>query len=112
MKLDSCQNGKKVDVTLYRGMIGSLLYLTANKSDIMLSVCLYTRYQVDPEESHLLAVKRIMRYLVGTPHLGLWYPKSNTCSSLGYSNADFIGSRTDRKSTIRGYQFIRHSLVS
>ena len=80
LKLDSDQNGKKVDVTLYRGMIGSLLYSTATKPDIILNVCLYTRYQADPKESHLSIVKWIMRYLMGTPHLGIWYPKSNFCS--------------------------------
>ena len=60
---------------------------------------------------HLSPVKHIIRYLVGTPHLGLWYPKSNTWNLLGYSNVDFIGYRTDKKSTSRGYQFLSHSLV-
>ena len=66
LKLDSNLKGKRVDVTLYKGMIGSLLYLIASRLDIMLSVCLCVRYQADPKESHFLAVKRIMRYLVGT----------------------------------------------
>ena len=58
-------------MTLYRGMIGSLLYLTTSIPDIMLSVSLCARYQADPKESHLSVVKRIMRYLVSTPHLGI-----------------------------------------
>ena len=93
-------------------MIGSLLYLTTNKPNIMLSVCLNVRYQDDPKESHLLVLKCIMRYLVGTSHLSLWYPKSNTCSLLGYSDADFVGCKINRKITTSGCQFIGHSLVS
>ena len=112
LKLNSDLNGKKVDVTLYGGMIGNLLYLITSKPDIMLSVCLCTRYQVKPKESHLLTIKRIMRYLMGTSHLGLWYPKSNTYSLVGYLDMDFTSSRTNKKSTIGSCQFIGHSLVS
>ena len=112
LKLDSNPNGKKVDVTLYKGMIGSLLYLTTSRLDIMLSMCLCTRYQANPKESHILAIKHIMRYLVGASDLGLWYPKSNTYTLLCYFNVDFASSRTDRKSTIGECQFISHSLVS
>ena len=83
-------------------MISSLLYLIASKLDIMLSVCLCARYQLNPKESHFSTVNHIMGYLVGTLHLGLWYPKSNTYNLLSYSNADFAGSRINWKSTIRG----------
>ena len=99
LKLDSHPNGKKVDVPLYRGMIGSLLYLIANRPDIMLKVCLYSRYQAEPTKLQPFAVQWIMRYLVGTPHLGIWYPKWTSCSLKGYTVANFTGSRTDRKST-------------
>ncbi|KAJ9556992.1 hypothetical protein OSB04_011606 [Centaurea solstitialis] len=75
LSLDKDSKGKPVDVTLYRGMIGSLLYLTASRPDIMYSTCLCARYQAEPKESHLTAVKRIFRYLKGTPNLGLWYSK-------------------------------------
>jgi hypothetical protein len=68
--------GAKVDQKLYRGMIGSLLYLTASRPDILFSVCLCARFQSDPRESHLIAVKRIFRYLKGTTNLGLLYMKS------------------------------------
>ena len=88
------------------------MYLTTSRLDIMLSVYLCTRYQVDPKESHFSVVKCIMRYLVGTSHLGLWYPKSNTYSLPVYSNANFVDSRIDRKSTMGRCQFIGHSLVS
>ena len=66
LKLDSNLNGKKVDVTLFKGMIGNLLYLTTSRLDIMLGVCLCTRCQIDHKESHILIVKCIMRYLIGT----------------------------------------------
>jgi hypothetical protein len=63
--------GKSVDQKVYRSMIGSLLYLCASRPDIMLSVCMCARFQSDPKECHLVAVKRILRYLVHTPHFGL-----------------------------------------
>jgi hypothetical protein len=73
--LDLDTGGKYVDQKVYRSMIGSLLYLCASRPDIMLSVCMCTRFQADPKEVHLRIVKRIMRYLVYTPKFGLWYPK-------------------------------------
>jgi len=73
--LDLDVGGNPVDKTLYRSMIGSLLYLTASKPHILFSVCMFARYQAMPMESHLIAVKRILRYLKYTPYLALWYPK-------------------------------------
>ena len=72
--LDLDEGGKTVDQTLYRSMIGSLLYLTASRPDIMFSVCMCARFQANPKETHLIAVKRILRYLKHTPSIGLWYP--------------------------------------
>ena len=74
VELDQDKSGKNVDITEYRGMIGSLLYLTASRTDIMFATCLGARFQSDPNESHLIAVKRIFRYLKGTQNLGIWYP--------------------------------------
>ncbi|GJZ03622.1 retrovirus-related pol polyprotein from transposon TNT 1-94 [Tanacetum coccineum] len=74
-KLTKDKECEPVDSTKYRGMIGSLLYLTASRPDIMFSVCLCARFQEDPKTSHLEAVKRIFRYIKGTTHLGLWFPK-------------------------------------
>ena len=111
-KLDADEKGNKVNEKLFRGMIGSLLYLTASRPDIMFSVCLCARFQSNPRESHLTAVKRILRYLIGTTHLGLWYPKTSSSQLIGFSDADFAGSRTDRKSTSGSCQFFGHSLVS
>ena len=102
LKLAFDSNDKKVDTTLFRDMIDNLLYLTIGRLNIMLSVYLCARYQVNPKEYYLLAIKRIIRYLVSTQHLDIGYPKSNTCSILGYSNVDFVESQTNRKSTIRG----------
>ena len=75
-KLDKDEQGINVDIKLYRSMIGSLLYLTASRPDIMFSVCLCARFQSCPKESHLIAVKCIIRYLKGTIEMGLWYPKT------------------------------------
>jgi hypothetical protein len=111
-KLDKDEKGKPVDVKLYRGMIGSLLYLTASRPDIMFSVCLCARFQSCPKESHLIAVKRIFRYLLGTIDLGLWYPKSNSFDLISYTDADFSGCKIDRKSTSGTCHFLGHSLVS
>jgi hypothetical protein len=76
--VDLNKGGKSVDQKAYRSMIGSLLYLCASRPDIMLSVCMCARYQSDPKECHLVAVKRILRYLVSTPCFGVWYPKGST----------------------------------
>ena len=112
IKLDLDESGKKVEATLFRGMIGSLLYLTASRPDIMFSVCMCARFQSNPKESHLVAVKRILRYLKGTSNLGLWYPRSDSCYLYGYTDADYAGSRTDRKSTSGACHFLGHCLVS
>jgi hypothetical protein len=68
-------DGKPVDQSLYHSLIGSLVYLTASRPDIMFSVCLCARFQANPKESHLSALKRILRYLKHTPNIGLWYPQ-------------------------------------
>ena len=110
--LEKDENGKSVDQKLYRSMIGSLLYLTASRPDIMMSVCLCARFQADPKESHIRAVKRILRYLNKTKDFGLFYPKECPFELVSYSDADFGGSRTDRKSTSGTCHFIGRSLVS
>ncbi|KAL4312619.1 hypothetical protein GQ457_01G020080 [Hibiscus cannabinus] len=99
IKLDKDEEGKCVDSKLYRSMIASLLYLTASRLDIMFSVCLCARFQVNHKESHLKAVKRIFRYLQDTPNLGLWYPRVSTFDLHAYSDADYGGCKIDRKST-------------
>jgi hypothetical protein len=110
--LDLDMGGKSVGQKVYRSMIGSLLYLCASRSDIMLSVCMCARFQADPKEIHLRAVKIIMRYLVYTPKFGLWYPKGSTFDLIGFSDADWAGCKIDRKSTSGTYHFLGRSLVS
>ncbi|KAJ9541174.1 hypothetical protein OSB04_027680 [Centaurea solstitialis] len=112
LALDKDSKGKPVDVTLYRGMIGSLLYLTTSRPDIMYSTCLCARYQAEPKESHLTAVKRIFRYLKGTPNLGLWYSKDSGFDLTAYSDSDFAGCKIDRKSTTGGCHLLGGKLVS
>jgi hypothetical protein len=110
--LDLDIGGKSVDQKVYRSMIGSLLYLCASRSDIMLSVYLCARFQSNPKECHLKAFKRIMRYLVHTSYLGLWYPKGSNFKLISYSDADYAGCKIDRKSTSGTCQFLSKSLVS
>nr|GEW21292.1 hypothetical protein [Tanacetum cinerariifolium] len=104
--------GKDIDSHLYRSMIGSLMYLTASRPDIMFAVCACARHQVTPKECHLHVVKRIFRYLKGHPKLGLWYPKESPFDLVAYSDSDYGGSAQDRKSTTRGSQFLGRKLIS
>ncbi|GKC96286.1 putative ribonuclease H-like domain-containing protein, partial [Tanacetum coccineum] len=101
-----------VHVNLYRSMIGSLMYLTSSRPDIMFAVCAYARFQVTPKVSHLHVVKRIFRYLKGQPKLGLWYPKDSPFDLEAYSNSDYAGASLDRKSTTGGCQFLGSKLIS
>ncbi|GJX16201.1 hypothetical protein Tco_0217033 [Tanacetum coccineum] len=94
-KLTKDVEGESVDNTKYRGMIGSLLYLTASRPDIMFSVFLYARFQEDPKISHLEAVKRIFRYVKGTMHLGLWYLKGSGIETIVYADSDHVGDYVD-----------------
>ena len=111
-KLDKDECGKSVDQKLYRGMIGLLQYLTASRPDIMFSVCMCARFQSAPKESHLLAVKRILRYLSGSIEIGLWYSRESSYELIAYSDADFAGCKLDRKSTSGTCQFLGINLIS
>ena len=93
-------------------MVGSLLYLTASRPDIMFATCLCARFQADPRESHLIAIKKIFRYLKGTPNLGIWYPRESGFDLIGYSDADYAGCMIDRIRTTGTYPFLRNKLVS
>jgi hypothetical protein len=110
--LDAVEEGEHVDQKEYRSMIGSLLYLTATRPDIQSSVCLCAHFQASPRTSHRQAVKRIFRYLRHTPDFGLWYSASSSLELHGFSDADFVGCRLDRKSTSGTCQFLGSSLVS
>ncbi|CAM8997177.1 unnamed protein product [Rhodiola kirilowii] len=108
VKIAKDEVGTSVDQTLYRSMIGSLLYLTANRPDV--GVC--ARYKENPKESHLMNVKRIIKYVCGRVDCGLWYPKDTSSHLVGYCNADWAGNVENRKSTSGKYFFLGNNLVS
>ncbi|GKA82025.1 hypothetical protein Tco_0788773 [Tanacetum coccineum] len=108
-KLDEDLQGKQVDATLYRGMIGSLMYLTASRHDLIYVVCLCARYQA---KKHLQAVTRIFRYLNGTINMGLWYSKDTEMSLTAYADADHAGCQDTRRSTSGSAQFLGDRHVS
>ncbi|KAK0575189.1 hypothetical protein LWI29_035282 [Acer saccharum] len=112
LKLSKDATGKSVEQTLYRSMIGSLLYLTASRPDISFSVGVCARYQADPKESHLSSVKRIIRYVNGTSNYGIWYSFDTNASLIGFSDADWAGNCNNRKSTSGGCFFLCNKLVS
>ncbi|GJX88329.1 retrovirus-related pol polyprotein from transposon TNT 1-94 [Tanacetum coccineum] len=99
LKLDEDLMGIPVDQTRFRGMVGSLMYLTASRPDLVFAVCMCARYQAKPTKKHLEAIKRIFRYLKGTINMGLWYPKNNTMSLTAYADADHAGCQDSRRST-------------
>ncbi|GKC30860.1 putative ribonuclease H-like domain-containing protein [Tanacetum coccineum] len=100
-----------VDIYLYRSMIGSLMYLTASRPDIMFAVAC-SRFQVTPKTSHLNAVKRIFRYLKGKPKLGLWYPRVSSFDLEAYSDSNYARANLDRKSTTGDCQFLSRRFIS
>ncbi|GJS91074.1 retrovirus-related pol polyprotein from transposon TNT 1-94 [Tanacetum coccineum] len=111
-KLDEDKEGKAVDPSHYRGMIGTLLYLTASRPDLQFSICMCARYQARPIEKHLNAVKRIFRYLKGTVHRGLWYPKDSSIALTAFADADHAGCQDTRRSTSGSIQLLGDRLVS
>ncbi|GJS04798.1 ribonuclease H-like domain-containing protein [Tanacetum coccineum] len=112
MPLTKDEGATDVDVHMYRSMIGSLMYLTASRPDIMYAVCACSHFQVAPKTSHLYDVKRIFKYLKGKPNLGLWYPRDLPFDLEAYSDSDYAGSNLDRKSTTGGCQFLGRRLIS
>ncbi|GJZ28233.1 retrovirus-related pol polyprotein from transposon TNT 1-94 [Tanacetum coccineum] len=111
-KLDEDKEGKAVDPSHYRGMIGTLLYLTASRPDLQFAICMCARYQARPTEKHLNAVKRIFRYLKGTVNRGLWYPKDSSIALTAFADADHAGCQDTRRSTSGSMQFLGDRLIS
>eukprot|EP00253_Pinus_taeda_P020653 PITA_20653 len=111
-KLSKDDESPSTDATLYRSIIGSLLYLTATRPNFMQAVGMVGRFQSALKQSHLLVVKRILRYLKGTLDFGLWYPKSTTLIVTAYVNVDWDGSVDDQKSTSGSAFFMGDCLVS
>nr|GEZ72291.1 uncharacterized mitochondrial protein AtMg00810-like [Tanacetum cinerariifolium] len=95
------KDGEEVNVHMYRSMIGSLMYLTSSRLDIMFAVCACARYQVNPKVSHLHVVKRIFKYLKGQPKFGFWYPKYSPFDLVAYTDSDYAKESLDIKSTTR-----------
>ena len=111
-KLSLDPAGVEVDPTLYRSIIGSLLYLTASRLDIAFSVGVCARFQIAPKESYMMAVKRIIRYVNGTSDYGIWYLRDLNDCLASYSDADWAGCVDDRKSTSGGCFYLENNLVS
>ncbi|GJR31386.1 hypothetical protein Tco_1107618 [Tanacetum coccineum] len=111
-KLTKDEECESVNSTKYQGMIGSLLYLTASRPDIMFSVCLCARFQEAPKTSYLESVKRIFRYIKGTTFLGLWYPKGTGIETIVYADSDHAGDYVYRKSTSSICTFVGCCLTS
>nr|GEU64599.1 hypothetical protein [Tanacetum cinerariifolium] len=105
-KLDEDLQGKPVDVTLYRGMIESLMYLTSSRPDLTYAVCLCAWYQAKPTEKQLNTVKRVFRYIKGTINMGLWYSKDTGMSLTAYADANHAGCQDTRRNTSRSAQFL------
>nr|GEV61612.1 hypothetical protein [Tanacetum cinerariifolium] len=99
-KLDEDPQGKAVDPTRYRGMIGTLMHLTASRPDLVFVVCMCARYQAKPTEKYLYAVKRIFRYLRGTVNMGLWYLKYSYIALTVFADADHTGCQDSRKNVL------------
>ncbi|GJX91503.1 retrovirus-related pol polyprotein from transposon TNT 1-94 [Tanacetum coccineum] len=112
LKLDEDLMGTPVDQTRFRGMVGSLMYLTASRPDLVFAVCMCARYQAKPTKKHFEAIKRVFRYLKGTINMGLWYPKDNAMSLTAYADADHAGCQDSRRSTSGSAQFLGDRLVS
>nr|GEW70210.1 Gag-Pol polyprotein [Tanacetum cinerariifolium] len=111
-KLDEDKEGKAVDPSHYHGMIGTLLYLTASRPDLQFAICMCARYQARPTKKHVHAVKRIFRYLRGTVHRGLWYPKDSSVALTAFADADHAGCQdTHRTTTIEQQVALDEALV-
>ncbi|GJS66800.1 retrovirus-related pol polyprotein from transposon TNT 1-94 [Tanacetum coccineum] len=112
LKLDEDPLGIPVDKTQFRSMVGFLMYLTANRPDLVFVICMCARYQASPTKKHLEALKRVFRYLRGTINWGLWYPKDTDMVLTAYADADHAGCQDTRRSTSGSTQFLRDKLVS
>nr|GEV16961.1 putative ribonuclease H-like domain-containing protein [Tanacetum cinerariifolium] len=106
------EEAEDIDVHLYRSRIGSLMYLTASRHDIMFAVCSCARFYVTPKILHIHVVKRIFSYLKGQPKLGLLYHRDSPFDLKDFSDSDYAGASLDQKSITRGCQFLRKRLIS
>nr|GFD15503.1 uncharacterized mitochondrial protein AtMg00810-like [Tanacetum cinerariifolium] len=112
LKPDEDLSGIPVDQTRFRSMVGSLMYLTASRPDLVFAVCMCARYQAKPTKKHLDILKQVFRYLKGTINWGLWYLKDTAMALTAYADADHPGCQDTRRSTSGSAQFLGHKLVS
>nr|GEY66877.1 hypothetical protein [Tanacetum cinerariifolium] len=110
-KLDEGTQGKAVDPTHYREMVGTFMYLTTSRPDLTFVVCMCAWYQAKPTEKHLHAIKRIFKYLRETVNKGLWYPKDSSIALTAYEDADHTGCQDTRRSTSGSLQLLEDRLV-
>lgn len=103
-KLSKEENGVKANETLFKQIVGSLMYMTVTRPDIMYSVCLISRFMSNPMETHMLAAKRILRYIQATVDFGIFYKRECRNELMAYTDSDYAGDLDDRKST-SGYVF-------
>lgn len=112
-KLEECSEEEKVDATMYKQLVGSLRYLCNSRPDICYAVGVISRFMNEPRKSHLIAAKRILRYVKGTANYGLVFPANrgeDQLDLIGYSDSDWCGDRVDRRST-SGYVFMLNGVA-
>nr|GFC45894.1 uncharacterized mitochondrial protein AtMg00810-like [Tanacetum cinerariifolium] len=112
LKLDEDPSGVPVNQTRFCSMVGSLMYLTASRLDLVFVVCMCARYQAKPTKKNLEALKRVFWYLKGTINWGLWYMKETAIALTAYADADHVGCQDTRRSTSGSAQFLGDKLVS
>ncbi|KAK6115708.1 hypothetical protein DH2020_007977 [Rehmannia glutinosa] len=112
VRMDMDADGKAVDETRYKALIGSLLYLTTSRPDIPFAVVVCARFQSAPKESHMTAAKIILRYLKDTMNQDIEFKKENNCKLVGYTYNDWVGSVDDRKSTSFYIFCLRTNIIS
>ncbi|GKF86996.1 hypothetical protein Tco_0254823 [Tanacetum coccineum] len=112
LKLDEDPLGIPVDQTRFRSMVGSLMYLTTSRPDLVFAVCMYARYQASPTKKHLEALKWVFRYLRRTINWSLWYPKDTAMALTTYTDVDHAGCQATQRSTSESAQFLGDKLVS
>ncbi|XP_076939427.1 secreted RxLR effector protein 161-like [Bidens hawaiensis] len=110
--ISSDPEGNPIDQTYYQSMIGSMMYLTASRPDIMFAVCQCACFQANPKFSRLIAVNHIFRYPKGQPKLGFWYPKNSDFDLYAFADSSYGGYDIDKKSTLAGCQFLGDRLIS
>ena len=106
MVLSTEEEGNQADGTLFKQMVGSLMYMTVTRPDLMYSVCLMSRFMSNPKDVHMAAAKRILRYIKATTNLGIFYKRRCKDELVGYTDSDYARDVGDRRST-SGYVFVQ-----